>query len=239
VKFDGTSLVPLFKSVDADWPDRILVTDSQRIEHPEKWRKSAVMSDRWRLVNGKELYDIHADPAQKDDVANAHFDVVRRLGRAYEDWWTEVSQRFDEYCEIVIGSDRENPTRLTCHDWHGGNEPPWNQTHILKGERADGFWAVEVAQAGEYEFALHRWPRELDQPIEAAIPGDQAIQASTARLTIGEIDLTGPVAAGAKEIVFRTSLKTGKMKLQTWLTAADGASRGAYFVYVRRIATHP
>ncbi len=233
--------------VDVD-PDRILVTDSQRIEHPQKWRKCAVMTDRWRLVNGKELYDIHADPGQKKDVADEHSDVVQRLRRAYEDWWTGVSQRFEEYCEIVIGSDKEkgshrrnraggdpNPARLTCHDWHGGAEPPWNQTHILKGEPSNGFWAVEVAQAGEYEFALRRWPREVDQPITAALPGGQAIQASTARLVIGEIDLTAPVGAEAKEVVFRTSLKPGKMRLQTWLTAEDGTSHGAYFVDVTRI----
>jgi arylsulfatase B len=238
VKFDGASLAPLFKSADADWPDRVLVTDSQRIEHPEKWRKSAVMTDRWRLVNGKELFDLQADPGQKDDVAGQHSEVVQKLRRAYEDWWADVSQRFDGYCEIVIGSDKENPARLTCHDWHGGDLPPWDQTHILKGERANGFWAVEVAQAGEYEFALRRWPRELDQPVSAAILSGQAVQASTARLTIGEIDLTGPVGAEAKEVVFRTSLKPGKMKLQTWLTAADGTSRGAYFLYIRRIAGH-
>jgi arylsulfatase A-like enzyme len=252
VKFDGTSLAPLFKDTKADWPDRILVTDSQRIEHPEKWRKSAVMTDRWRLINGKELYDIHADLGQKDDIAGEHSDVVQRLRCAYEDWWADVSQRFDQYCEIVIGSDKENPASLTCHDWHGGDLPPWDQTHILKGEQANGFWAVEVAQAGEYEFALRRWPRELDQPIQAAIPGGQAIHASTARLTIGEIDLTGPIAAGAKEVILRTSLKPGRMRLQTWLTVPrprpegplrgraarrgeDGTSRGAYFVYIRRI----
>ncbi|GAG45776.1 unnamed protein product, partial [marine sediment metagenome] len=62
VKFDGDSLVQLLKGREMNWPDRTLITDSQRIEHPEKWRKSAVMTDRWRLINGKELYDIKADP---------------------------------------------------------------------------------------------------------------------------------------------------------------------------------
>jgi hypothetical protein len=33
-------------------------------------------------------------------------------------------------------------------------------------------------------------------------------------------------------------LAPGKMKLQTWLMADDGTSRGAYFVYVRRIPLH-
>jgi arylsulfatase A-like enzyme len=238
VEFDGASLAPLLRDARAQWPDRVLVTDSQRIEQPEKWRQSAVMTDRWRLLDGKALYEIHADPGQKSDVSAGNSEVVARLRQAYEDWWTDVSRRFDEYCPIVIGSDRENPARLTCHDWHGGELPPWDQTHIRRGEPANGFWAVEVAQAGEYEFALRRWPKEVDEPITAAIPGGRAIAATRARLTIGPIDLTEPVAPGAKEVVLRTRLESGRWKLQTWLSAADGTSRGAYFVYVRRIAAH-
>ena len=238
VKFDGASLVPLLRDARADWPDRVLVTDSQRIEQPQKWRQSAVMTDRWRLIAGKELYEIHADPGQRNDVSAKNPEVVQKLRQAYEDWWADVSRRFDEYCEIIIGSDKENPTRLTCHDWHGGELPPWDQTHILQGEQTNGFWAVEVAQAGEYEFALRRWPREVDQPITAAIPSGRAIRAVQARLALGEVDLTQPVAAEAKEVLFRTRLEPGKTKLQTWLIAEDGVSRGAYFVYVRRIPTH-
>ncbi|MCX5646939.1 MAG: sulfatase-like hydrolase/transferase [Phycisphaerae bacterium] len=46
------------------------------------------------------------------------------------------------------------------------------------------------------------------------------------------------VSAEANEVTFRTRGKPGKTKLQTWLTAEDRVSRGAYFVYVRRIPTH-
>lgn len=158
------------------------------------------------------------------------------MREACEKWWGDVSQRFDEYCEIIIGSDKENPTPLTCHDWHGGDLPPWDQTHILKGIEVNGFWAVEVARTGEYEFSLRRWPTEVDAPIDAAIPGGRAVRANRARLTIGPVDLTQPIADDAKQATFRTRLEPGKMKLQTWLIADDGTSRGAYFVYVRRIS---
>jgi len=235
VKFDGTSIVPLLKGADGNWPDRVLITDSQRIEHPEKWRKSAVMTDRWRLINGRELYEIHADPGQQNDVAGEHPEAVHKLRTAYERWWADVSERFDEYCEIVLGSDRENPARLTCHDWHA-DAPPWNQTHILKGSEANGFWAVDVVRAGDYEFALRRWPEEADVPISAAIPGGRAIPVRRARLAIADVDLTASVATEAKEVIFRTRLKAGRTKLQTWFMSDDGTSRGAYFVYVTRVS---
>ena len=235
VKFDGTSIVPLLKGTDGNWPDRVLITDSQRIEHPEKWRKSAVMTDRWRLVNGRELYEIHADPGQQNDVAAKHPGAVHELRTAYERWWADVSERFDEYCEIVLGSDRENPARLTCHDWHA-DAPPWNQSHILKGSEANGFWAVDVVRAGDYEFALRRWPEEADVPISGAIPGGRAIPVRRARLTIADVDLTASVAKEAREVIFRTRLRAGRTTLQTWFLSDDGTSRGAYFVYVRRLS---
>ncbi len=59
--------------------DRVMVTDSQRVASPIKWRQSATMMGRWRLVNGVELYDILADPEQRYDVAADHPEVVAHL----------------------------------------------------------------------------------------------------------------------------------------------------------------
>jgi len=136
----------------------------------------------------------------------------------------------------VLGSDEENPARLTCHDWHGGGAVPWAQGHIRNGLKANGFWAVEVARAGEYEFSLRRWPREVDAPINAAIPGGKAIRAQQARLQIANVDVSKPIDAQAKEVTFKVSLPAGKTTLRTWFTADDGTSRGAYFAYVKRVS---
>jgi len=139
VEFDGTSLAPLLTGIsgtdttlsvpEIHWPDRTLCVDCQQVEHPQKWYRCAVMTERWRLVDGEELYDITADLGQTQDVSAEHPDVVAELRRAYEDWWADVSKRFDEYCEVVIGSDAENPSRLTAHDWHDAQEVPWNHGH--------------------------------------------------------------------------------------------------------------
>ncbi|MEZ5299200.1 MAG: hypothetical protein R3F11_00780 [Verrucomicrobiales bacterium] len=43
MKFDGTLLKPLLDpKTDAHWQDRMLITDSQRVRDPVKWRQSAV-----------------------------------------------------------------------------------------------------------------------------------------------------------------------------------------------------
>ncbi len=234
VKFDGDSLVQLLTGRDRSWPNRTLITDSQRIEHPEKWRKSAVMTDRWRLINGTELYDIKADPAQKNDIADGHPQVVEKLRGSYEKWWADVSQRFDEYCEIIIGSDKQNPTRLMSHDWHTP-KVPWNQGAVRNGMQANGFWAVEVAHDGRYQFELRRWPEEVDAAINETIPGGKAITVTEARLKIADADMTLPVSADAHAVTFRLQLKAGKTQLRTWFMDERGNSRGAYYVYVKRI----
>lgn len=220
--FDGASLRPLLAG--KAWPERTLLVHSQRIDHPEKWRKCAVMTDRWRLVNGSELFDMAADPGQRRDVAATQPAVVAELRQAYERWWSDISSRFDEYCEISIGADAENPTSLSCHDWHG--EPaPSQQEFVRKRVVANGFWAMSVARAGSYEITLR------EQPAVAAFP----IQAATARLTVGTIDVREPISAGATAMRFRVNLAAGSTRLQSWLTEADGTSRGAYFVDVRRL----
>ncbi len=234
VRLDGSSLVPLLTDMANNWPERTLFVHSQRIDQPIKWRNIAVMTDRWRLINGKELYDIKADSAQNNNIADAYPQVVEKLRESYEQWWADISKRFDEYCEIILGSDKENPVRLTCHDWHGPVAPS-DQNAIRQGPEINGFWAVEAACDGEYQFALCRWPIEANMPINTAIPPDKPINATKARLKIADVDVTKPIPEGAYEVKFNVQLKAGKARLQTWLEDDKGTSRGAYFVYVKRI----
>lgn len=60
IEFDGTSVKDLLYGDQTKLSDRTLIVESQRVVTPEKWRKSSVMTDRWRLINGEELYDINA-----------------------------------------------------------------------------------------------------------------------------------------------------------------------------------
>ncbi len=225
---DGTSLAALLKDPAAQMPPRTLFVHSQRIPDPEKWRKCAVMTERWRLVNGKELYDIQADPGQKQDLAADHPGVLQRLRGAYEDWWGSLSVVFDKPVHIGIGSDHESPTQLHPHDWHVESQrlSSWHQGHVRDGHIGQGKWFIDVITAGQYEIELRRWPRHLDKPIEA----------KHARIKIADIDLDQGVSPERKKSTFRVKLDKGQTTLQTWLTLEDGKTRGAYFAYVTRLA---
>ena len=58
--------------------------------HDSKFNGCAVRSQRWRFVNNQELYDIAADPYEKENVADRHPDVVAGLRKAYDRWWAET-----------------------------------------------------------------------------------------------------------------------------------------------------
>ncbi|NOZ19846.1 MAG: arylsulfatase [Planctomycetes bacterium] len=234
VEFDGISLAPLLRGQVESWPDRsIVVQQQQSCDPPTMWR-AAVMSDNLRLVNRDELYDIATDPGQQTNIAGDRPDDVERLRDAYEAWWRSVSTQFDDCCRIALGNNAENPVHLTGFDWHAFPSP-WNQSHVCEGAELNGFWAVEIERDGEYEFALRRWPQEVDRPINGAPSGCTPIRANRARLKIGDADLTQPIDKSASAATFHLRLSSEKARLQTWLDGDNGSSRGAYYVYVKRL----
>ena len=254
VKFDGVNIRPLIEGKESNWPDRILITDSQRVRDPIKWRKSSVMTDQWRLVNGKELYDINADPGQKKNIASANSKVVSRLTKFYDAWWEEIVPTFGKPTAIYLGADAPlaNPVTLTCHDWIADGSTPWNQRHIRNAEKKPGntgFWAVDVKRAGEYTVELRRWPKESGATITAelkagadvpgvtpfrAVPG-KFFGATKAHLKLGGQDLTLPVKQGAKSVTFKLKLKPGRDELWAKFTDADGVPMGAFYAYVTKL----
>ncbi len=242
VRFDGCSLAPLLLRPGDAFPKRTLFVQHQELPYPEKYRFGCVMEGSWRLVIRNddreaptfELFDLSADPSQKTDIANQHADIVKRLRSAYEQWWDELDDDFDKYARIVVGDPRQNPVQLTCFDWHSSRR--WWQGQILRGFQDNGFWALDVATAGDYEIALRRWPPEIDQPINSAIAGGKAITARTARIRIGDTEKTQPVEPEASAVRFRVSLREGSTRLETWFVEDKGQSRGAYYTTVKRIA---
>ena len=225
IDIDGASLRPLFSDdSNGKWPARTLTVHSQRVETPQKWRKSAVMTDRWRLVNGKELYDMQADPGQSKNVAAANGDVVKQLTGEYEKWWKHIDERFDDYVRIPLGDTAANPTTFTCHDWHA-NSVPWNHGHIRKMLRANGYWAVDVRQAGTYEVTLRLRPEGVEFPLEKG----------TAKVKVGDVEQSKAITPGESSATITLELPAGSFKLHTWVDEEKRGSRGAYFVTVKHV----
>lgn len=138
VEFDGASFADYVTGREPSRPDRTQILQiRQSTDPPEQWT-NAVMTGRWRLVYGKELYDIAADPGQQNDVAEVHPDVVRQLRAEHDAWWAEMVPTFDEYCHISLGNEAENPTCLDAMDVMG--DVAWHQTMIVKARKSTGRW---------------------------------------------------------------------------------------------------
>lgn len=258
-KFDGKSIRALLDpAVDADWEDRYLVTDSQRVRDPRKWKQTAVMSQQWRLINGKELYDIQKDPGQKNNIAKDYPDVVAKMSAFYDKWWAELEPTFAKPTEIYLGHPDALEASLTAHDWIQTALPPWNQGHIRDGDgynakkqhaKHEGHWAVKVIRNGTYQVSLRRWPEEADQsiltdlPPGSNVPGASramrarpgvALPIASAILRIDGKDLESkPVASDAHEVTFTTKLQAGSHQLSPLFVMEDGNELGAYYVVVR------
>jgi arylsulfatase len=93
-ELDGRSLLPLLENPQAEWPDRQMFFHCGRWNPGKrdaaKYKKSAVRTERWRLVNNSQLYDVSKDPFQREDVAAKYPEVVEQLSQSYDQWWESV-----------------------------------------------------------------------------------------------------------------------------------------------------
>jgi arylsulfatase len=243
--FDGISLAPALRSDKEPVPDRTLIVQYSRI-NPQRPQKgdACVMWQRWRLVGDKELFDLKADPAQKDNVIEKHPDIVKKLRAHYDAWWAKIEKGLDEFQPLSIGAAAEPVTRLTPCDWQDSHCDQAAQ--VRRGEKRNAPWNVLVERDGEYEISLRRWPAEADLPITAAsppfkgpegsnFPAGVALPVAKARLKIGDTDRDAPVKETDKAITFTVTLKAGRTQLQTWFYDAAGKELcGAYYTDVRR-----
>ena len=248
IDFDGKSLMPLINGSDENWSERLLITDSQRVEHPIKWRKSAVMSDNWRLVNGEELYNMVDDPGQTNDVALKEPKKVEKFRKAYDTWWDDVSLDFDDFQAIIIGSPAENPVNLTSHDWHSNTQVPWNHKHVRSGLQGNGFWVLDIEHTGIYEITLSRWPLSMKLPINSGMEKRPALNGTSvneslegkalnilkAKIEIGREKMEQDVKETDVSVTFTVNLKAGKDKRLITTFRGNEVDMGAYYVQISK-----
>lgn len=257
--FHGVSLAPLLRgeATDAALAERVIVTDTQRVAEPIKWRLSCVMQNDWRLVDRDQLYDLASDPGQRTDIAADHPDIVAELREAYEVWWELCSRQMDAVIPISIGAPAQDIAELRTHDLRNADsDVVWNQNQIRQGQACLGYWEVLVERPGDYEFALRRWPKEARHAIRAGIDGDdiafrrdaiaqadwnlytggQALEITEARLEItGHAPCAIPVVDEA-EAVLNLRLGAGPVEVRAWFANDDGLMQAPYYVYVRRLS---
>jgi len=250
-EIDGSDISSLLLGTKKTIGREYLITDSQRVQSPIKWRKSTVMSDKMRLINGKELYDISKDPGQENDIAAQFPETVKKMRTHYNEWWSSVSTEFNQFPEIILGSDNQNPIELTCHDTHiHESNLPWNQNYIREGAKnpKGGFFTVNFEHSGSYKIEISRWPFESGLAINDAVEGRAATLSTEAISTgnaltfksgvvkIGAWEQELPIPKGAKSLAFTGNFTKGKTDLSAWFKNEENVDWGAYYIKVTRLS---
>jgi hypothetical protein len=146
---DGKSLAPLLLGKQTKWPDRMLFA---------RWNgRVSVRTQQYRLDDAGRLYDMVADPGQKQDIAKQQPAVAEKLTAAVEAWKKDVAARKDNR-PFPVGY-REFPvTHLPARDGvakgdvrRSANAPncSYFTNWTAKADRIT--WDVEVATDGRYE----------------------------------------------------------------------------------------
>jgi hypothetical protein len=155
----------------AQWPERTLFIQCHRGLEPQRYQNAAVITQQFKLVGypgtfGREdldtsggapvleLYDLPADRGEERNLAAGHPELVRTLRAAYETWFDAMrAARGFTPGWIQVGSDRENPIRLSRY-----------QDGHFKGDVSQG-WPVQVVQAGRYEVRFFRGEHRGDATL--------------------------------------------------------------------------
>ncbi len=234
-QFDGLSLADVLRGRAAKVPDRIFVVQYSRAKL-EKWQ-CCVVADRWRLVNGQELYDLSADPEQEDNVAEKQPEVLGRLRDHYEKWWAGLGDKVSQFVPIQLGTMEAPEVWLSSSDWQDVYADNAGHVRHAEGGPRGGPWNVNVMRSGEYEVSLSRWPREVDKPLTDAYDVDgRALPIARGVLTIAGQELATKAAAGSSFLTFRLRLPEGPTQLCGWFQDENGQDLcGAFYAQVRRL----
>jgi arylsulfatase len=258
ISFDGMSLVPQLKENKIIPEGRMFVINYSRMpmgfEYPSPYgqsmvrkEKSVVLWKRWRLIENRELYNLENDPMQTVDVVNQYPEVLLKMRKYLDDWWKPVKDIANDPQRIIIGNTKENPMMLTACEWLDVFVD--QQGQVKSGTEKNGYWLLDVDEAGTYEFELRRWPKELDRALSDPEPGTKETPLRAARLFIDAVlhqkEYLPYGYEGAhielspedKSAIFRVDLEKGPIALHTWFDKEGwyNTAFGAYYVYVTKI----
>lgn len=221
---DGQSLKPLLSGTGSWDNERKLIVQCPRSRVRGKWKNTSVKYKKWRLVDGKKLYNIENDYGQKTDLADKNPEIVKELTKTYESFWNSLAPAEELVSAHILGAVEAPEVRLNGMDWYIG-DAPWTQGG-LKNKTNQGKWLVDVARDGNYRFELRRYPREAPKPIEAG----------TAIVEIGDLKKEVKIITEASEAILDLDLKKGTYDMMTTFKhpedSKEQGSWGAYYVHV-------
>jgi len=244
-KFDGVSLANLIRGNKLD--DRMFVV--QYYQNDLKKNDAAIIWNSWRLLPmfGDELYDITNDPAQKKNISLSHPDIVKKMKVFYEQWWSGVEPRLNDYVCNHIGSSHQAEVAICASDWQevraDGNGSARQPKPIYS---EGGIWNIMVDRPGNYSIEIRRWPREANAGITSGLPAffpkfgkpepeGVVLPIANAHLSINNIKRSSAIMPDDKSVTFKVTLSKGKTQLHSWFSDNnDKPVCGVFYAYIKK-----
>lgn len=242
--WDGQSFAEILED-EKGFEERLeFIQFHQGTEEPAVW-ECAVITPRWRLIRGEELYDIREDPGQHRNVAAENPQVVRELRKAHLEWWEQTEGSRKVNSPIYAGCPQENPVCLNAMDLDG--DVAWSQVMVANAFTVTGSWCVDVRRTGHYKIEVCRWPREAAKAIsqqltpkekEALAPYHSLQEAvkfcpAKAYVRLQDKEYEASVQPDLESVEFQTDIcEEGIMRIEAGFINMDGKKQGAYYVYI-------
>jgi arylsulfatase A-like enzyme len=152
---DGISLKPLLAGSPKDWPDRMIFSH---------WDgRVSVRTQRYRMDDHEQLFDMEADPGQDHDISDKAAEVAGRLAKARAQWKAELLPELTrDNRPFTVGYPQFPMTPLPARDGvpHGNvrrsaSAPNCSFFTNWKSPADSITWDIEVATAGKYEAVVY------------------------------------------------------------------------------------
>ncbi|MGC6431406.1 MAG: arylsulfatase [Jejuia sp.] len=148
-KPDGKSLLPLIESDSSSWPDdRKFIYHFSRGENFKENRDKnyLVRTERYKMINGNQLYDIYSDPAERKNIAQKNPKLLKKLNQQYSSWFDDVTSWYGTVDRAAngIGYPQQKVTTLYYFE-----------------KRPNLGWPVDVAKTKNYTIVVEDIIHEL------------------------------------------------------------------------------
>jgi len=223
-KMDGIDFSPLLNNKKATIPERTVF-----VHHRQDWRppmevnQTCILKDKWRLVNGKELYNITEDPTEQNNLADKNPELVAQLLKQNAEFitLTKLNPQYAELPVNTVGNQAQKEIKLTIQHAIGEDGGIWKCEQVAEGfTNKNNTHAIEVDRDGTYIISCRRWPKECPGPIWGVPqknPKDlfeyKTIHPDKVRIQIANQIHEKDIKEGDEEVTFKVNLQKGKTLL--------------------------
>ncbi len=234
---DGVSLRPLLEG--KPHKERLVFSHSDHQPDPLRPFPGAARAQRFKMVNGTDLYDLEADPAESQNVAARFPEEMKRLTREYDAWFRSISSGFKPgHPPIPVGYWEENPALLSAPQ--AKLEAPLHYfgkngfaNDFIAGWPGKASWEIEVANGGRYEIWLeYLAPEGSEAAVTVAGESLSVKTVDSPRMTPNTLPERAPHGTAAPDMTW-ARLRMGRMPLEPGVKTIEVSGNLTYLKSVQ------